>query len=74
MLEKCGVRLDTYAVKPVPSVSPLLGFENEVLSLHCAAHTSGAFEQLRAQTVAEVIRALKSEPLRNVVNAHFLKR
>ena len=74
MLEKCGALLDTCAVKPVPSDSPLLGFENEVLSLHCAAHTSGAFEQLRAQTVAEVIRALKSEPLRNVVNAYFLKR
>ena len=69
-----GAGLDTYTVEPLPKASPLFSFENVVLSPHCAAHTLDAFAQLRANTMAEVVRALNGEPLHNVVNSQFLKK
>jgi D-3-phosphoglycerate dehydrogenase len=63
-----GVGLDVFDPEPVPADSPLLKMDNVVLSSHVASASPRAVRQLR-QTAAETIaRAVRGQPLPNVVN------
>ncbi len=63
-----GAALDVFEIEPIVPVNPLCTLSNVILSPHCAAHTVEALTKLRRQAYEEAARALRGEPLRNVVN------
>ena len=67
-----GAALDVFGSEPPSPGSPLLVLPNVVVSPHCAAYSMEALDTLRRQAYEEVARALRGEPLLNVVNRDFL--
>jgi D-3-phosphoglycerate dehydrogenase len=64
--------LDVLEQEPPPKEHPLFTIPNVVLSPHSGAHSVESLDSLRKQAAEEVIRALKGEPLLNVVNAKYI--
>jgi len=63
-----GAALDVFAPEPIPSGHPILGMSNVILASHIASCSVPAVKTLR-QTAAEIaLKALRGEPLPNVVN------
>jgi D-3-phosphoglycerate dehydrogenase len=60
--------LDVFEPEPIPPDSPLLKMKNVVVSPHLAAVSVKAITQLRATAAEIVARAIRGEPLPNVVN------
>ena len=54
--------------EPIPADSPLLGMGNVVLTPHVASASVPAVSALRTQVAQTAARALRGEPLTNVVN------
>ena len=60
--------LDVFAPEPIPAGHPILGMENVLVAAHVASASVPAVRKLR-ETVADIAaRALRGEPLPNVVN------
>jgi D-3-phosphoglycerate dehydrogenase len=60
--------LDVCDPEPIPAGHPLLSLPNVVLSPHIASASPGAARRLREAVAGAVARAVRGEPLVNVVN------
>ena len=60
--------LDVCDPEPIPHGHPLLGLPNVIVSPHIASASTRAARSLRETVAATVARALRGEPLPNVVN------
>jgi D-3-phosphoglycerate dehydrogenase len=56
-----GAGLDVFDPEPLPPDSPLLEFDNVVVTPHMASHTSEALLRM-AMVVKDVLRALEGHP------------
>lgn len=65
-----GAAFDVYATEPLPSDSPLLSIPRErvLLTPHVAGSTAQSVTRLMQRTVANLGRAVRGEPLEDVVN------
>lgn len=69
-----GAALDVLEREPIPAGHPLLGFDNCILTPHAAWFSAESFVSLKTLAAEEVARALRGEPLSNVVNPEVLSR
>lgn len=60
--------LDVTEPEPIPPDSPLLLMNNVVITNHVAAYSAGALERLQRLAAETLLKALRGEPLPNVVN------
>jgi D-3-phosphoglycerate dehydrogenase len=60
--------LDVFDPEPIPPDSPLLQMDNVVVSPHAASVSAKAVRKLRETAAGIVARAVRGEPLPNVVN------
>lgn len=60
--------LDVFDPEPIPADSPLLRMDNVVVSAHIASASAKAARRLRETVAGTVARAIRGEPLMNVVN------
>lgn len=63
-----GAGLDVFDPEPLPASSPLLGWEQVIVSPHVAAVSVKAVRTLRETAANLLALAIRGEPLRNVVN------
>jgi phosphoglycerate dehydrogenase-like enzyme len=68
-----GAALDVFEREPPGSDHPLFALDNVVLTPHCAAHTQLATDKVRRGALDNVHRALRNQPLENVVNRAALR-
>lgn len=68
-----GAGLDVLVREPPPPDHPLYALENVVLTPHSSGHSIESMTELRRRVVEEVVRALRGEPLRHVVNGESLE-
>jgi phosphoglycerate dehydrogenase-like enzyme len=66
-----GAALDVFEHEPLPKGHPLYGFENVLLSPHCADHTPDWQDQAMRFFLMQYARFEKNEPLHNIVNKHL---
>ncbi|OAI52904.1 hydroxyacid dehydrogenase [Planctomycetaceae bacterium SCGC AG-212-F19] len=60
--------LDVFDPEPIPADCPLLRMDNVVLSAHVASASAKAARKLRETVAGTVARAIRGEPLVNIVN------
>jgi len=63
-----GAALDVLQHEPPTPDDPLLALSNVIVTPHCASHSDDSLVELRRRTIEEVVRALRGEPLKHVVN------
>jgi D-3-phosphoglycerate dehydrogenase len=63
-----GAGLDVFETEPLPPDSPLRTLDNVVLSGHIAAVSTRAMRVVREASAQMALRAIRGEPLQNVVN------
>jgi phosphoglycerate dehydrogenase-like enzyme len=68
-----GAGLDVFEQEPPAADNPLFALDNVILTPHCAANTQGATDRVRRGAVDNVLRALRGEPVQNVVNLDLLE-
>ncbi|MEM4780480.1 MAG: D-2-hydroxyacid dehydrogenase [Halalkalicoccus sp.] len=62
-----GAALDVFETEPLPTESPLWGFEEVLVTPHAAAYTRGYYEAIAALVRENVERAAAGEPFENRV-------
>jgi len=67
-----GAGLDVFREEPLPPDSPLLGRDDIVVSPHVAAATVASRERLWRTALEDVLRCLRGESPRNIVNPEVL--
>ncbi|MFM7101993.1 MAG: C-terminal binding protein [Verrucomicrobiota bacterium] len=60
--------LDVFDPEPIPAGHPILGMPNVILASHIASASPPAVKKLRESAAGLAVRALRGEPLPNVVN------
>jgi len=60
--------LDVYAPEPIPAGDPVLALNNAILSAHIASASVRAVRTLRETAAGLVAKAIRGEPLPNIVN------
>jgi len=60
--------LDVTDPEPLPADSPLLEFDNVIITNHMAAYSASALERLQRLAAETLLKAPRGEPLPNVVN------
>ena len=63
-----GAGLDVCDPEPIPADSPLLTMDKVILTPHVASASVPAVARLRTSAAETAARALRGEPLLNVVN------
>ncbi len=63
-----GAALDVFDPEPIPADSPLRGIANVIVTPHVASASGPSGLRLRTAVAQTVARALRGEPLMNVVN------
>lgn len=63
-----GAGLDVFSNEPVPLDSPLLKFDNVIVTPHCAGNSKEALEATSMVVSEEVIRILNDQVPKNLVN------
>lgn len=65
-----GAALDVFTTEPLPPESALFGFDNVLLSPHCADNTPTWNEEAMEFFLANFDRFIKGEALKNIVDKH----
>ena len=68
-----GAALDVMEREPPASDHPLRSMENVIITPHCAWYTDRSQQQLREKACAEVIRVLRGDIPKNLVNKEALR-
>jgi D-3-phosphoglycerate dehydrogenase / 2-oxoglutarate reductase len=69
-----GAALDVLQDEPPCPDNPLLALGNVIVTPHCASHSDDSLVELRRRAIEEVVRALRGEPLKHVVNGISTRR
>lgn len=67
-----GAALDVVPVEPLPADSPLRALPNVILTPHISYYSEESLADLQQQAVDEVMRALRGEPQKSLVNRDVL--
>jgi D-3-phosphoglycerate dehydrogenase / 2-oxoglutarate reductase len=63
-----GAGLDVFEAEPLPNDHPLRQSPNALLTSHTAWYSGGSVPDLQRKVAEEIVRGLRGEPLKNVVN------
>ena len=63
-----GAALDVFDPEPIPSGHPILSLPNVILASHIASASPSAVQTLRETAARLALKAIRGEPLPNVVN------
>lgn len=66
-----GAGLDVFEQEPIPHDDPIWGYENVLISPHCADQTRTWLDDAMRFFLAQYERFTKGEPLQNVVKKHL---
>ncbi len=66
-----GAGLDVFEQEPIPHDDPIWGYENVLISPHCADHTRDWLNNAMRFFLAQYERFTKDEPLQNIVRKHL---
>lgn len=69
-----GAALDVTPAEPPPADSPLRSLENVILTPHIAYYSEESLRDLQQEAVNEVLRALRGEPQKSLVNRELLSQ
>jgi D-3-phosphoglycerate dehydrogenase / 2-oxoglutarate reductase len=67
-----GAALDVVPIEPLPADSPLRSLQNVILTPHISYYSEESLADLQQQAVDEVVRALRGEPQKSLVNRDVL--
>lgn len=66
-----GAGLDVFEQEPIPHDDPIWGYENVLVSPHCADHTKTWLRNAMRFFLAQYERFCQGEPLQNMVEKHL---